>query len=83
MMKIHSIDNGFCRVNYVKKNNQNQLIHCCIQDDGRGGGVNVYRQTKDGEPQNKIIPVRYDIFQIPTGDSAIEIIVRDFLEAKL
>jgi hypothetical protein len=76
---IHSIDNGFCRVNYKAVNAAGETIFYCLQDEGkRYGGVICYRSTKDFEPN---YPIGYsrDRFEVPTGDSDIEKVIRDYL----
>jgi hypothetical protein len=77
---IHSIDNGFCRVNYKAKNSAGEIVFYCLQDEGqRYGGVACYRCSKDFEPEYPIFTFRYDQFEIPTGDTQIEIAVREYL----
>ena len=83
-LKIYEIDNGFCRISYKVKNLHDQTIYYCIQDEGdQCGNCIIYRQTSDGEPD---YPIKLDFtqveFEIPTGDSDIEIAVRDFLKTK-
>ena len=76
---IYCIDNGYCRVNYVATNEAGQRIYYCLQDEGkRFGGVICYRSTADEEPN---YPIAYgrDRFEVPTGNSDIEIVVRDYL----
>lgn len=76
---IHSIDNGYCRVNYKAVNSAGQTIFYCLQDEGENyGGVICYRCSSDFEPQ---YPMNYrkEQFEVPTGDSAIETVVRDYL----
>jgi len=82
-LKIHSIDNGFCRVMYYVKNNNNQTLYYCLQDEGANyGGVILYRCTPDGEPdypcefQGENI---WSMFEVPSGDTEIEVAVRAFL----
>jgi hypothetical protein len=78
--KIHSIDNGFCRVNYKIKNADGKTVFYCLQDEGKTyGGVICYRcADSDFEPD---YPIKYhkDRFEVPTGNSSIEIIVREYL----
>jgi hypothetical protein len=77
--KIHSIDNGFCRVNYKAVNYKGETIFYCLQDEGKlWGGVICYRCSKDFEPDYQMRYPR-DQFEVPTGDSAIEIAVREYL----
>lgn len=76
---IYSIDNGFCRINYKAKNSNNQTVYYCLQDEGKAfGGVVCYRCSKDFEPN---YPIRYakSRFEIPSGDSDIEKVVREYL----
>lgn len=87
VLNIHSIDNGFCRVMYSAKNEDNQTVYYCLQDEGENyGGVILYRCTQDGEPD---YPCRFDsgagwdIFEVPQGDSDIEKVVRNFLEKQI
>ena len=77
--RIHSIDNGFCRVNYVAKNAQGHLVYYCLQDEGANyGGVVCYRCCKEFEPSYRMDYQR-KLFEVPTGDSSIESIVREYL----
>jgi hypothetical protein len=79
-LKIHSIDNGFCRVNYSTKNPAGETVFYCLQDEGaRYGGVCCYRSTKELEPDYPVYFLLNHKFEVPTGDSAIEITVRKFL----
>jgi hypothetical protein len=77
---IHHIDNGYCRVNYVAKNAANQKIYYCLQDEGTNyGGVVCYRcADSDFEPD---YPITYgrDRFEVPIGDSDIEVVIRKYL----
>lgn len=77
--KIHSIDNGFCRVNYTAENSAGQTLIYCLQDEGANyGGVVCYRCSGDFEP-NYEIKYGKDRFEVPTGDSDIEKVVREYL----
>ena len=84
LVKIISVDNGFCRVNYVAKNDADQNVYYCIQDEGNND-VQFYRCTGQPwcEPNYTIKCSDWSIIEIPTGDSEIEITVRDFLNKKL
>ena len=78
--KIHSIDNGYCRVYYNAINSEGQKLLYCLQDEGDNyGGVICYRCSKDGEPD---YPMKYgkNRFEIPQGNSDIEIVIRKYLE---
>lgn len=80
--QIHSIDNGFCRVNYTGKNRGDGTRFYCLQDEGvNHGGVILYRSSSDWEPSYPVTlhPHLRSRFEIPTGDSAIEIAVREYL----
>lgn len=85
ILKITDVDNGFCRVNYVARNDDNQKVYYCIQNDGPPDGLNLYRCTDQPwrEPSHIKKCTDWNIFEIPTGDSAIEIEIRDFLNKKL
>ncbi len=77
--KIHSIDNGFCRVNYTAINADGKTIYYCLQDEGTNyGGVICYRCSGDFEPSYEM---KYNCnrFEIPMGNSHIEITVRNYL----
>jgi len=77
--KIHSIDNGYCRVNYTAVNSAGQKIYYCLQDEGTNyGGILCYRSSSDQEP-DYLITYSRDRFEIPTGNSAIEVSVRNYL----
>jgi len=76
---IHSIDNGFCRVNYKAKNCAGETVFYCLQDEGKNyGGVVCYRCSRDFEP-NYSIKYNRNRFEVPTGNSDIEIVVREYL----
>lgn len=78
-LTIHSVDNGFCRINYKAKNNNNETIYYCLQDEGAAhGGVLCYRSTQDMEPSHQVKGNR-ELFEVPAGDSAIEKAVREYL----
>lgn len=77
MLKIHSIDNGFCRINYVGKNTDNQNVYYCLQDEGQDG-IHLYRSTCDLEPSHECNAIA-SIFEVPTGDTQIEVSVRNRL----
>ena len=80
--KIHHVDNGFCRVNYQAVNADGQTVYYCLQDEGkRYGGVVCYRCCGDFEPNYSI---RYpkNLFEVPTGNSEIEVAVREYLTSE-
>ncbi len=78
--KIKYLDNGYCRIVYEAVNADNQKIYYCLQDEGDNcGGVVCYRMSGvDGEPDYERKYHR-NKFEIPIGDSDIEIIVRKYL----
>ncbi len=79
LLQIYDIDNGFCRINYVAKNSNNLRVCYCLQDEGENyGGVTQYRSTQDWEPDNKVTSKK-KIWEVPTGNSDIEIAVRAYL----
>ncbi len=81
--KIAKIDNGFCRITYKTKNDNNETIYYGLQEDFKDV-VNVYRCSKDGEPshQVKLKKPASELFERPLGDEQIEIAVRKFLDKK-
>ena len=74
--KIHHIDTGFCRVNYKAINSDGQTIFYCLQDEG--DEVVCYRSSKDFEPDYQINYEKHR-FEVPTGNTDIEITVRKYL----
>lgn len=84
LLKIMDIDNGFCRVVYVAKNNNGQKVFYCLQDEG-DENIQFYRCTDYSyiEPDYTVKCKDWTIMEIPTGDSCIEKIVRDFINKKL
>jgi len=77
LLKIYSVDNGFCRVNYSVKNEENQTVYYCIQEEFDDVFV-CYRSTAEEEPQYKVVCIK-SIWEVPTGNSTIEKGVRKFL----
>lgn len=74
---------GFCRIVYISKNDKNQKILYCLQDDGsRFGGVKLYRCSLDGEPsyEIKLKPNSGFEFEKPTGESGLEKLVKIWIE---
>lgn len=77
-MKIHSIDNGFCRINYTLRTESGAIFHYCLQEEYLGVVV-AYASTLDWEPSHLIDTEKVE-FEIPTGNSTIEVIVRKYLQ---
>lgn len=77
-MKIRSIDNGFCRVNYIALNDEGQKGYFCIQDEGQGIFI-TYRCSYDNEPMYEVYG-RKSAFEVPRGDTRIERDVRKYLQ---
>ena len=79
--KIHSLDNGYCRVNYVARNEEGVKVYYCLQDEGVNyGGVTCYRCGDDDFEPDYQIKYSRDRFEVPVGDSAIEVVVRSYLQ---
>lgn len=74
MLKIHSIDNGFCRINYTGKNSLNQTIYYCLQEE-HPNDIRCYRSSQDLEPSHECV-AKAAAFEVPTGNSAIEVAIR-------
>ena len=79
LCKIHSIDSGFCRINYIAESGGHKF-HYCIQEDV--GTFLCFRSSKDWEPDAEVI-FRPNDWEIPIGDSELEIRIRDFIEEGL
>lgn len=79
--KIEYIVNGFCRIVYSAHNEDNKKVYYCLQDEGCDlGGIVCYRcSNSDGEP---CCPIHYDYsrFEIPTGNTEIEISIRNCIK---
>lgn len=73
--KILSIDQGFCRINYVTKNHDNQKIYYCLTYDF-SNNIELCRSTPDLEPYH---PVKIkegkaaELFELPTGKTQLEL----------
>lgn len=83
--KLHSIDSGFCRIYYTTKNSEGQKIIYCLQDEGdRFGGVQLYRCSKEGEPEFithfKEGIKAIDSMEKPMGETELEKRVRHWIE---
>ncbi len=79
-LRIYDVNEGHCQVTYVTKNVHNERIFYCLQDNW---GIKPMRCTQDGEPQNEVRPNDWSLWEIPQGDSKIEIKAREFLESKV
>ena len=81
ILKIYSIDQGFCRVNYRYKNDSDQMIYYCIQDEG--SYVVRYRctDTPEIEPSHEVAVIK-SCFEVPKGTDELSTKVREFLESK-
>ena len=83
--KIYSIDSGFARINYVTKNEAGQRLFYCLQDGGRFLGIQLFRCGQDGEPSHEVklkIPLS-QVFQIPKGDSDLELKCKQYIESQV
>jgi hypothetical protein len=74
--KLHSINTGYCRIYYTTKNDTNERLIYCIQQDGHNE-VNLYRCSKDGEPSHRVafklplielFPLFQDVYPVPKGN---------------
>ncbi len=80
--KLHSIDSGFCRIFYTTRNEHNERLIYCLQDDGRNMGVSLYRCSQDGEPSYKV-KFKFDLkdnFEAPKGDTELEQNCKRYIE---
>lgn len=74
-MKIHAIDNGFCRIYYK----EGKALYC-LQEAGYGM-FEFFVCSRDGEPDR---PIQRDLttLEVPTGDTRIEESAKDFLKGQ-
>lgn len=69
ILKIHSIDSGFCRIYYKTNNQHGQKILYCLQDEGGShGGIKLYRCTEEGEPSHEVSFKNDVYFELPSDD---------------
>lgn len=82
--KIKQIDQGYCRVLYTTKNDDNQEFYYCIQEDFENVCV-FYRCTRGPyfEPmyEAKIKDGATIEIESPRGDTKLEKAVRNFIES--
>ena len=53
--KIHSVDRGFCRVNYVYQTDEGAKVYFCLQDEGaKFGNVILYASNRELEPSHPV-----------------------------
>jgi len=69
--KLHSIDQGNCRIYYTTRNSTGQKLLYCLMENH---GIGLYRCSQDGEPDYEIPTpdATKHHFDIPTGDSQLE-----------
>lgn len=78
--KIVKVDTGFCQITYTCRNSENQRIFYCLQDNGPNhGGIRFLRCTQDHEPNYEVTLKNPASFEIPTGDSELEKLCRDWI----
>lgn len=74
---------GHCQITYSAKNDLDQKIVYCLQDNGeKFGGVRLMRCSEDGEPchEIKIDSTKYiPVFEKPPGDSRLEKLVKEWI----
>jgi hypothetical protein len=83
-LKIVEVNPGFCQITYSCRNDQDQRIFYCLQDNGYGGKtqIRLLRATQEYEPDyeiNKLKEGYYFEFEVPTGDSNIEAACREYI----
>lgn len=83
IFKIEDVDQGFCRVLYSTKNDQNQKIYYCIQEEFKNSCV-LYRCSQGPyfEPMSpsKIKAEATIIMEVPSGDTQLEQAVRQYIK---
>lgn len=74
---------GHCQITYTAKNDHNETIVYCLQDNGeKFGGVRLMRCSQDGEPSHEV-KFRKDVkalFEKPQGDSRLEKLIVSWIE---
>lgn len=78
--KVFDVNEGHCQITYWTKNNFDQRIFYCLQDNH---GIRPMRCTQEGEPEHEVVIKNYSLWDIPQGDSKIEIKARQFLQENL
>lgn len=74
---------GHCQINYYCKNDLNQMICYCLQDNGfLHGGVRLMRCSKDFEAAYEVHFNNNIIcnFEKPKGDSKLELTIIDWIK---
>jgi hypothetical protein len=79
--KIHSTDHGFCRINYVTRNEKNERLYYCLQQSSHTA-VSLYRCTQDGEPSHEVTMLRpaIELFEKPSEAGKLEDMVRTWID---
>ena len=84
VFKIKDIDQGYCRVLYGIKNDDNQEVYYCIQEEYKNT-CKFYRCTL-GPYYEPMYPANVKsgsevLIEAPKGDSELEKAVRNYIEA--
>jgi hypothetical protein len=71
---------GHCQITYTTKNEDNQKIVYCLQDNGENhGGVRLMRCSQDGEPSHVAQPSSRIEFERPPIDDRLTKIVNEWI----
>lgn len=71
---------GHCQITFTTKNQNNQTIVYCLQDNGeKFGGVRLMRCTQDGEPSHEAIPKSRLEFERPPIEDKLTKLVNDWI----
>jgi hypothetical protein len=63
---------GHCQITYTTKNEHNQKIVYCLQDNGdKYGGIRLMRCTQDGEPSHEAKPKYLLNFERPPIEDSL------------
>lgn len=80
-LKVHSVDEGFGRINFKYLNEQGYNVYYCLQEYSHGF-LKFYRCSQDGEPSHEV-PSSGFIFQLPNplvhGDTTLMKLVWSFI----
>ena len=84
-IKIDHLDEGFCRINYVFQNEEGKHAYYCIQDEGPY--VLAYSCSSDFEPCSTVNikkgKQRHEVFEVPKGNTELEVKIRNWLNKEI
>lgn len=79
-LKLHSVDNGYCRV-YYRHDAEGDKRLFCMQEEGKDN-FELLVCTDEGEPDYPMRLDNIESIELPEGDSVVEVGLRSFLLAQ-